>query len=98
MKLVFEWDDHKARSNLRKHRVSFEDAKTVFNDPMLLTYPDDLHSKTEERYISIGYSSQGRILLIVHTENEIGNEILIRIISSRKATIAERKTYENPAE
>jgi len=78
----------------KKHCVSFEEAKTIFNDPLLLTYPDDWHSETEERYISIGYSSQRRTLLVVHTEHEIGEEILIRIISSRKATARERKTYE----
>jgi uncharacterized protein len=98
MELIFEWDAHKARTNLKKHRVSFEEAKTVFNDPLLLTYPDDLHSETEERYISIGYSSQRRILLVVHTDQETGEEILIRIISSRKVTTVERKTYENPNE
>lgn len=96
MKLIFEWDASKARSNLKKHRISFKEAKTVFNDPLLLTYPDDLHSETEERFISIGYSSQRRILLVVHTEQEAGEEILIRIISSRRATTLERKAYENP--
>lgn len=98
MELIFEWDVRKARTNLKKHQVSFEEAKTVFNDPLLLTYPDDLHSETEERYLSIGYSHQRRLLLVVHTEQEIGNGVLIRIISSRKATILERKTYENPIE
>ncbi len=97
MELIFEWDASKARANLKKHRVSFEETKTVFNDPWLLTYPDEFHSEAEERYISIGYSSQQRLLLVVHTEHETGNEILIRIISSRRATAAERKTYEDPA-
>lgn len=54
MELIFEWDSDKAQSNLRKHGVSFEEAKTVFNDPLLLTYPDDFHSATEDRLISIG--------------------------------------------
>jgi len=98
MKLIFEWDTQKARANSKKHRVSFQEAKTVFNDPLLLTYPDDLHSETEERYISIGYSSQRRILLVVHTERMTGKEILIRIISCRKATVRERKIYEEPSE
>ena len=53
MELIFEWDVRKARTNLKKHRVSFEEATTVFNDLLLLTYPDDLHSETEERYISL---------------------------------------------
>lgn len=77
--------------------MSLEEAKTVFNDPLLLTYPDELHSETEERYISIGYSIQQRLLLVVHTEHEAEGGILIRIISSRKATATERKTYEDPA-
>jgi uncharacterized DUF497 family protein len=97
MELIFEWDIHKAQTNLKKHRVSFEEAKTVFNDPLLLTYPDEFHSETEERLISIGYSSQRRLLLVVHTERDAGNELLIRIVSCRRATAAERRTYENPA-
>jgi uncharacterized protein len=68
----------------------------VFNDPLLLTYPDDFHSEIEERVISIGYSNQQRLLLVVHTEHELGNELLIRIISSRKATMAEQRAYEDP--
>jgi len=95
MNLVFEWDARKARTNLQKHSVSFEEAKTVFNDPLLLTYPDDCHSETEDRYISIGYSSRRRSLLVVHTEHVLGEEILIRIISSRRATPRERKAYED---
>lgn len=98
MSLIFEWDTHKARKNLKKHRVSFEEAKTVFYDPLLLTYRDDWHSENEERYISIGYSSHQRTLLVVHTEQETGQEILIRIISSRRATARERKTYEESSE
>ncbi len=69
----------------------------MFSDPLLLTYPDELHSETEERCISIGYSIQQRLLLVAHAEHETEGAILIRIISSRKATAAERKTYENPA-
>ena len=97
MKLVFEWDVYKAQSNLSKHGVSFEEAKTVFNDPLLLTYPDDFHSATEERFVSIGYSGRQRLLLVVHTEHDQENELLIRIISSRNATAAERNTYEESA-
>ena len=98
MRLIFEWDARKARTNVKKHHVSFEEAKTVFNDPLLLTYPDERHSETEERYISIGYSNQRRTLLVIHTEQESGEEILIRIISSRKATSREREAYENTSE
>lgn len=95
MKVIFEWDERKARENLRKHKVSFEEAKTVFNDPRLITFPDEYHSHTEERYLSIGLSAKSRILLIVHTEREqSGEAIIIRIISCRKATASERKVYE----
>ena len=95
MKLIFEWDSRKARANIKKHKVSFDEAKTIFLDPYLITYPDKFHSDYEERYLSIGYSTQNRILLVVHTEQEeIENVLIIRIISSRKATLKERKNYE----
>ena len=95
MEIIFEWDARKARTNLKKHQVSFEEAKTIFNDPHLVTYPDEFHSDCEDRYISIGYSTRDRILLAVHTEYQETAEILIiRIISSRKATPTERKFYE----
>jgi uncharacterized DUF497 family protein len=96
VKLLFEWDEKKARSNLSKHRVSFDEAKTIFSDPLLLTYRDDDHFEQEERTISIGLSTQYRLLLVVHTEHKLHNDtMIIRIISSRKATAAERKRYEN---
>jgi uncharacterized DUF497 family protein len=95
LKLVFEWDETKAGHNLRKHRVGFEEAKTVFNDALLITFPDILHSRDEQRYLSIGLSIGNRILLVVHTEREEGEELtVVRIISSRKATPSERRTYE----
>lgn len=94
MKLVFDWDTRKARTNLADHRVTFDEAKTVFNDPLLLTFPDDFHSETEERLISIGYSSKQRLLLVVHTEHETADEVQVRIISCRKVTAAERRNYE----
>lgn len=97
MEFVFEWDVSKAQSNFRKHGISFEEAKTVFADPFLLTYPDDFHSEAEDRLISIGHSGRQRLLLVVHTERAQDNELLIRIISSRKATAAERETYEESA-
>ena len=98
MKFVFEWDAHKAQTNLKKHSISFEEAKTVFGDPLLITYHDELHSKNEERYISIGCSGRRRTLLVVHTEQETEKENLIRIISCRRATNIERETYENTRE
>ena len=95
MELVFEWDEHKARENRRKHKVSFEEAKTVFNDPLLITFPDEYHSEQEERYISIGFSAESRVLLVVHTEREQNQAfILIRIINCRKAAASERRVYE----
>jgi len=90
MTLTFEWDETKARANLRKHRVSFEEAKTVFNDPVAITIPDPQHSVEESRYVSVGCSSQGRVLVVVFTDR--GEKI--RIISSRKATKSERQRYE----
>ena len=90
MELIFEWDEEKAKKNLRRRKVSFEEAKTVFNDPFLWTFPDPEHSDIELRYISIGYSSRGRVLVVVHTERGTN----IRIISCRKATASERRAYE----
>ena len=86
----FEWDDAKAVSNLKKHDVSFEEGATIFNDAMIATISDPDHSKDEERFISIGVSVQGRLLVVVHTEREER----IRLISCRKATSGERKLYE----
>ena len=66
--LRFEWDEEKAAENLRKHKISFDEAKTIFGDPALLTVLDDKHSDEEDRFISVGTSNQTRILLAVHTE------------------------------
>jgi uncharacterized DUF497 family protein len=90
MKLTFEWDDVKAKNNFKKHKVSFEEGKTIFNDPFLFTFPDDVHSSKEERFINIGLSANGLILVLTHTERQDK----IRIISCRKATVRERKFYE----
>lgn len=99
MKLIFEWDKKKARVNLQKHKVSFEEAKSLFNDPLLLTYTDLYHSDTEERYISIGNSARGRTLLVVHADKKESEETLtIRIISCRKVTPSERQGYEEDHE
>jgi uncharacterized DUF497 family protein len=95
MKLIFEWDAVKARKNMAKHKVSFEEARTLLSDPLLLTVIDDYHSKGEGRFISVGRSMRGRILLLIHTErHETEESLVIRIISCRKATKSERKTYE----
>ena len=90
MKLTFEWDEVKARENLIKHKVPFDEGKTVFNDPFLLTYPDVDHSETEERYVNIGVSAKDQILVLIHAERQ-GK---ISIISCRKATVRERRNYE----
>jgi uncharacterized DUF497 family protein len=90
MALIFEWADSKARQNIRKHGVSFEEAATVFGDPLSLTIEDPLHSEKEERFVTIGESIRRRVLVVVHTER--GDNI--RIISVRLATRRERKTYE----
>ncbi|MBW2145079.1 MAG: BrnT family toxin [Deltaproteobacteria bacterium] len=89
--LIFEWDPQKAKNNLEKHGVSFEEASTAFQDTLSLTIEDPLHSKDEERLILIGMSQENRILVVVHTER--GDNI--RIISARKATKEERKSYES---
>jgi len=90
MNLTFEWDDEKTKSNFNKHKVSFDEGKSIFNDPLLLTFPDVEHSEFEERSINIGTSAKGRILILIHTER--GDNI--RIISCRKATSTERRAYE----
>lgn len=90
MPLNFEWDDGKAKANLTKHGVSFEQAATVFGDPMSLTIPDPAHSKVEVRAIVLGQSHQRKLLVVVHTER--GDNI--RIVSARRASRRERKTYE----
>ena len=86
----FEWDPGKARQNRRRHRVSFQEAASVFGDPLAITYPDPDHSMAEERFITVGLSSAGRVLIVAHTDR---NEN-IRIISARTTTQQERKQYE----
>ena len=85
-----EWDPRKAWSNLRKHRVSFEEAATALSDPMAATGADPDHSITEERYVTFGVSERGRLLAIAH----IDEEETIRIISARIASKGERELYE----
>lgn len=90
MNLTFEWYEEKAKKNQKKHGVGFEEAKTVFNDPFSITIPDPLHSEDEQRYIDIGCSSKGRVLVVVYTERRSN----IRIISCRKSVKKERRIYE----
>jgi len=90
MKPLLEWDEEKAQTNLQKHRVSFEEAETVFDDPLSMTIPDPDHSIGEERFIDIGQSNKKRVLAVVYTERRKK----IRLISARLATRVERKKYE----
>lgn len=89
VKLQFEWDPNKAAKNIEKHQVSFDEAATVFDDPMFITVIDEEHSVDEERYITVGLSKRGRLLMVAHTDRE-GR---IRIISARKATKKEEQFY-----
>jgi len=90
MGLDFEWDERKARLNKRKHGVSFEEASTVFADPLALTIYDPVHSEEENRYVALGESQRRRLLVVVFTDRDDR----IRIISARVATRRERKDYE----
>lgn len=86
----FEWDENKALTNWKKHRVSFEEAKTIFDDPLSITIYDPEHSFNEGRCIDIGVSSKGRVLVVVYAERGKNT----RLISCRKASAAERRFYE----
>ena len=90
MKLKFEWDEEKAEASLKKHKVSFDEATTVFIDSFSITIPDSEHSVDEQRYIDIGSTDKVRVLVVVYTERGAN----IRIISCRKAIPSERKLYE----
>jgi uncharacterized DUF497 family protein len=90
MTLTFEWDEEKSRSNVHKHGVPFKEAKTVFNDPFATTIADPDHSLSEERFLDIGMSAKGRILVVWYTERNDN----IRMIGCRKASQAERRKYE----
>lgn len=90
MSLEFEWEPDKAARNLRKHTVSFQEAATVFGDETGATVYDPDHSEAEERFLTIGYSNRGRLLIVAHTDR--GNRI--RIISARPLKPSERRQYE----
>ncbi|SPE27959.1 conserved hypothetical protein [Candidatus Sulfopaludibacter sp. SbA3] len=94
MSLVFEWDPRKARTNLRKHGVSFTEAASVFTDPLARILLDEEHSAVESREIIIGHSSAKSLLLVSFVELEIGQ---IRIIGARRATRKEQNDYEENA-
>jgi uncharacterized protein len=87
--IQFQWDPHKAAANIEKHKVSFDEARTVFRDRMLISLIDEEHSVDEERYITIGMSARGRLLLVAHADR--GGQV--RIISARRATRKEERFY-----
>jgi hypothetical protein len=89
--MKFEWDKDKERRNIRKHAISFDEAVTVFYDPLSATFADPDHSIEEDRFITVGYSSQGRLFVVSYTEK--GDAI--RIISARRATMLERTRHES---
>jgi uncharacterized DUF497 family protein len=89
-KNLCEWDEEKAEENLKKHRVGFNEAATVFADPFVVTIPDPDHSQEEQRFIDIGISEKGQLLVVIYTERGMN----LRIISCRRATRPERKCYE----
>jgi uncharacterized protein len=88
--MKFEWDTQKADSNLKKHGVSFQEAASIFGDIFSITYPDIDHSIREQRFITVGMSRSGAVLIVAHTDR--GNNI--RIISARKTTRKEQRYYE----
>ena len=91
----FDWDPAKAKANLKKHGVSFERAITVFRDPKAISVFDQDHDEDEDRWITMGLSEQGTIVVVVHTFRETGNEeFAIRVISARRAGKKEQKYYE----
>ncbi|MBW4472212.1 MAG: BrnT family toxin [Stenomitos rutilans HA7619-LM2] len=88
--MKFEWNPYKAESNAKKHGVKFEEASTVFNDSLSVTFPDPDHSVGENRYVIIGVSRFGQLLIVAHTDR--GEKV--RITSARKANRQERRFYE----
>ena len=87
-----EWDSSKNKENEKKHAISFEEAQTVFYDPLTKVAPDVEHSESEDRFLAVGYSFMNRLLLVVHCYRE--SEQVIRIISARKATRKEKCQFE----
>lgn len=90
MGLTFAWDPHKALNNLRKHGINFAEATTVFDDPLGATLSDPVHSTDEDRYLIIGLSNRGRLLIVAFAEHAER----IRIINARRLTVQEQRQYE----
>lgn len=89
--MEFEWDPEKAAANIKRRRISFSEAASVLEDPLSTTFPDEAHSQEEMRFLTIGASRRGRILVVAHTERHD----TVRIISARRATRREREFYEH---
>lgn len=90
--VIYEWDENKNQANIKKHGVSFEEAKTVFEDKESILFNDESYSDDEERFLLIGFSFKLKLLFVCHCYRE--NETVIRIISARKVTKLEAKEYE----
>ncbi len=91
----FEWDSTKATSNQHKHGISFDLTTTVFNDSLMISIPDKEHSETEERWLTLGQAENGKLLVVIHTYQEINSHTAnVRIISARPATKPEQRQYE----
>ena len=91
-RLIFEWDKEKEKANVKKHSISFEEARTTFYDENAIQFFDPDHSEDEDRFILLGFSNQFRLLVVCHCYRE--EEEVIRLISARKATKSEQKMYE----
>ena len=89
--MLFDWDEEKAKSNLAKHGISFDEAASVFDDPLFLTFADPEHSLQEQRFLIMGESARGRLLVISYTDRKD----ITRLISARPATRKEREAYES---
>jgi uncharacterized DUF497 family protein len=87
---VFEWDKSKADENARRHGVTFDEARTVFRDPLATTFSDPDHSIVEHRFVTVGYSTKDRLLYVCHTDRADA----VRLISAREATRIEKKSHE----
>lgn len=90
----FDWHPGKAASNLRQHGIAFWQAATVFRDPLARSMPDEDHSDVEDRWVTIGQTADGRLVVVVHTFRQRDDQSLVRIISARDATRRERRIFE----
>jgi uncharacterized DUF497 family protein len=94
--VTFEWDGSKATTNERKHGVGFVEASTVFDDPIAMSAPDIEHSEDERRWVTIGRSASGRVILVIHTmDSAESDEEVIRIVSARRTTPRETRQYND---